>query len=90
MMDRGLSDQQIKALVLRVLRNRGCWGARYTSLVTLVRWLSRRVGRDGRRVRRAMKELTQEGYLLLHKRGTTVSLNPARSREIEEFIKRMD
>ncbi len=82
------SDQQIKALILRKLRNRGCWGARYTPIDTLVRWFSRMIRKDGRRVQRAVRELVNDGYLLLHKRGATVSLNPARSREIMEFIER--
>lgn len=74
---------------MRKLRNRGCWGARYTALDTLVRWLSRRIKRNGRRVRRAIRALIHDGYLLLHKRGATVSLNPARSREIIEFIEKI-
>jgi len=82
------SDEQIKALILRKLRNRGCWGARYTPINTLVRWLSRMIRKDGRRVQRTIRELVNDGYLLLHKRGATVSLNPAKSREIVEFIER--
>ena len=57
-------------------------------LDSLVRWLSKRVKRDGRRIRRLIKELVKEGYLLIHKKGETVSLNPALSREIIEYIER--
>ena len=79
-------DAWVKAVVLDKLFKRGCWGGRYMPLDSLVRWLSRRVGRDGRRVRRAVKQLVDDRYLLVHKRGETVSLNPAKSMEIAEFI----
>jgi len=82
-----LSDEEIKAIILGKLRNRGCWGARYMPLDTLVRWLSRKIKRNGKRVQRTMRQLVNDGFILLHKRGETVSLNPERSREISEFIK---
>jgi len=56
----------------------------------VVNWLGRKVRRDGRRVRICVRGLVGEGYILVHKRGTTVSLNPARSREIEELRKRVE
>jgi len=46
------------------------------------------VKKNGRRVRKAAKQLVNEGFLILHKGGETVSLNPTRSREITEFIAR--
>jgi len=85
-----LSDDEIKADIMYRLLRRDCWGARYLPIDTLVHWLSKKVRRDGQRVRRILRELVNDGYLLHHKRGTTVSLNPARSREIEEFVKRID
>lgn len=83
-----IPDEKIKVIILSKLKNRGCWGARYTPLDSLVRWLSRRIKRDGKRIQRMVKQLVNEGYLMLHKKGTTVSLNPARNREIIELIKR--
>ena len=71
----------------RLLRKR-CWGARYFPLDTLVRWISGKVKRNGRKIQRVVRQLVSERYLILHKRGETVSLNPARSREIMEFIRR--
>jgi len=79
-------DEQVKAIVLDKLRKRGCWGGRYTPLNSLVRWLSRKVKRNGGRVRAAVRQLVNEGYLILHKRGETVSLNPSRNREIIDFV----
>jgi hypothetical protein len=47
------SDEEVKAIILGKLRNRGCWGARYMPFNTLVRWLSRKIKRNGKRVQRA-------------------------------------
>jgi len=54
-----------------------------------VRWLSRKVKRDGKRVERMIKELVNDRYLILHKKGETVSLNPAKSEEIKEKVLKM-
>jgi hypothetical protein len=81
-----LAEKQVKAIILDKLRKRGCWGGRYTPLDSLVRWLSRKVKRNGRRVRKAVRQLVNKGYLILHKRGETVSLNPSKSKEIVNFI----
>ncbi len=80
------SDDEIKADIMYRLLRKHCWGARYLPADTLVNWLSKKLRKDGKRVRRAIRRLVQDGYLLLHKRGATVSLNPARSQEIIEFI----
>jgi len=81
-----LADEEIKAIVLDKLRKRGCWGRRYLPFYSLIRWLSKKVKRNGRRIRKAVKQLVNEGFLILHKGGKTVSLNPTRSREITDFI----
>lgn len=89
MLNRGLpSDEEIKADVMYRLFRKHCWGARYLPIDTLVNWLSKKIKKNGKRVQRAMKELVRDGYVLLHKRGKTISLNPARSREITEYISR--
>jgi len=54
---------------------------------TLVNKLSHVVKNDGKRIRRKVKELLDEGCILAHKRGETISLNPTRSKEIAEYIK---
>ena len=63
-------------------------GARYAPADSMVNWLSKRIKRDGRKVRKAIKQLIKDGYLIPHKGGRTISLNPSRSREIEEFMER--
>jgi len=83
-----LADKEVKAIILDKLRKRGCWGGRYIPLNSLVHWLSKKVKKNGRRVRKAVKQLVNEGFLILHKGRETVSLNPTRSREITEFIAR--
>jgi len=86
MSGREMSDIEIKADFLNRLFRKNCWGSRYLPMDTLVRWMSSKVKRNGRRVRAAVRQLANDGYLILHKRGETVSLNPSKSREITEFI----
>jgi hypothetical protein len=50
--------------------------------------LSKKIDKNGKRVKRVIRQLVNEGYLILHKKGEAISLNPARSKEILEFIKR--
>lgn len=82
-----LSDLEIKASVLSFLEKKGRWGAKYFPLDTLVRWLGRKIKRDGKRVKKCVEDLVKEGYILLHKGGEAISLNPAKSKEIIEFVK---
>lgn len=83
-----MSDEELKADLMNRLLRKHCWGARYFPLDTLMRWIGRKIKGDGKRVQRMVMQLVNDGYLILHKKGETVSLNPARSREIIEFIKR--
>jgi len=87
-MSKAKTDSEIKADIMNRLMRRNCWGAKYLPLDTLVNWISKRVKRDGKRVKRVVKVLVNEGYLLLHKRGKTVSLNPMMSKEVMEYVER--
>ncbi|MGQ4915556.1 MAG: hypothetical protein ACP6IU_12575 [Candidatus Asgardarchaeia archaeon] len=89
MSKRELSDEKVKADIMNKLMRRGCWGAKYLPLDTLINWLTKRLKRNGKRVRRIIKTLVNEGYLLLHKEGRTISLNPVVSREIIEYVERI-
>jgi len=89
MSKRETTDAEIKADVMNRLLRKNCWGAKYLPLDTLVNWLAKRVKRNGKRVKKIIKILVNQGYLLLHKRGETVSLNPALSREIAEYIEKI-
>ena len=82
-----LTDNEVKASILSFLEKKGRWGAHYFPLDTVVNWLGRKVRRDGKRVRKSIEDLTKEGYILIHKKGNTLSLNPTKSREIAEYIK---
>mgnify|MGYP006910675145 CR=1 FL=1 len=89
MSKRETTDAEIKADVMNRLLRKNCWGAKYLPLDTLVNWLAKRVKRNGKRVKTIIKILVNQGYLLLHKHGETVSLNPALSREIAEYIEKI-
>jgi hypothetical protein len=84
-----LTAQQTKASILEFLLKKGRWGAHYHPLDPMVRWLGKKVQRNGKKVKACLKDLINEGYILIHKRGETVSLNPAMSKEIMAFIERM-
>jgi len=86
-MRREYSDSEVRALILDWLVRRGRWGAHYFPLDTLVNRLSHVVKNDGKRIRRFARELVQQGYLLVHKGGETISLNPSSNREILEYIR---
>ncbi|MEM4311491.1 MAG: hypothetical protein QXX95_03795 [Nitrososphaerales archaeon] len=87
MPEREISCAEIKADIMNRLLRKHCWGAKYLPIDTLVNWLSKQIRKDGKRVRNCIEELVREGYILLHKKGQTVSLNPARGRDIVEYIK---
>jgi hypothetical protein len=65
-MKREYADFELRALILDWLVR---WGAHYYPLDTLVNRLSQAVKNNGRRVRRIVKELLEEGYIQAHKKG---------------------
>jgi len=81
-----VTDKEIKADLMYRLLRKHCWGAKYFPVDTLINWISKQIIKNGKRVRECVEELAKEGYVLSHKRGETISLNPARSREIMEYI----
>jgi hypothetical protein len=87
-MQEELSDEQIRADIMSTLLRKNCWGAKYLPVDTIINWLGKHVKRDGKRVEKIIKEMTKEGYLFVHKKGGTISLNPSRSREIAEYIQK--
>lgn len=81
-----LTDEEIMADIMNRLLRKDCWGGKYLPLDTLVNWLAGKVKKDGKRVRGLVKDLVGKGYLLLHKGGNTVSLNPTLSKEIITYV----
>jgi hypothetical protein len=88
MVKRQFTELQLKAHVLNFLRRQERWGAHYFPIATMVKWISKGMKRNGKLVRKAIKELLKEGYILLHKKGDTVSLNPSLAKEINEYIEK--
>lgn len=88
MVKREYSENQLKAHVLEFLRRQERWGAHYFPVDTMVNWIGKGMKRDGKQARKAIRELVRTGYVLLHKKGETISLNPRFSREIEDYILR--
>lgn len=89
MVRREISDEQLKADLMYRLLRKHCWGAKYFPLDTLVNWISKQIKMNGRRIKKCVEELVKEGYILLHKGGKAISLNPTRSIEIEKYINKV-
>lgn len=83
-----LTDEQIKADIMDRLLRRNCWGAKYLPIDSLVNWMGKQIKRDGKRVRTLLDDLSKEGFLFLHKRNTTASLNSRMKGQIVEYIQK--
>ena len=83
-----VTDDEIKADILNRLARRRCWGERYAQTQKITGSLGKRIKRDGVRVTRIVDGLVDIGFILTHKGGRTISLNPRRSREITEFVEK--
>ncbi len=71
-----ITDEQLRAVIMEFLLQKGRWGAHYFPIDTMINWIGRKVKKNGKRVERTIKDLVKDGYLFLHKKGGTVSLNP--------------
>jgi hypothetical protein len=83
-----ITDAELRAAIMEFLIKKGRWGAHHFPLDTMVNFMARKVEGNGKRLAGAVKELVKEGYLFLHKKGETVSLNPSRSKEIMDYVER--
>ena len=84
-----LTDQQIKAVLLEKLYRKGKWGGSHTASDNIKRWiLPRNLGKNGRRVDRALKELIRVGWIIQKPThyGEQISLNPRFKSQIEGWI----
>lgn len=85
-MRREYSDEALKALILNFIMRKGRWGEHYFPIDTMANWLGQVVKNNGKNIKKKVKELANEGYLILHKGNTTASLNPRLKHEIMEYI----
>lgn len=85
-MKRDFSDEELKALILNFIMRKGRWGEHYFPIDTMSSWLGQVVKNNGKNVRKKVKDLAKNGYLILHKGNTTASLNPHAKRQIMEYI----
>lgn len=88
LMKRVYSNDGLKALIFNFIMRKGRWGEHYFPIDTLVNWLGQVVQNNGKNVKKKVKELANEGYLILHKGNTTASLNPRARHAIMEYIKK--
>ena len=87
-----ISDEEIKAYILRKLASKGKWGHSHTSFENIRKWIPQRdLGKEGhRRVNELAKQLVRDRLILTKPTnyGLEVSLNPREARRIDEIIKR--
>jgi len=84
-----ITDQQIKGILLEKLYRKGKWGGAHTASENIKRWiLPRNLGKNGRRIDKAMKELIKDGWIIQKPThyGEQISLNPRFKSQIEEWI----
>ena len=88
LMKRDYSDEELRALILNFIMRKGRWGEHYFPIDTMANWLGQVVRNNGKNVRKKVKDLAKEGFLILHKVNTTASLNPRLKNEIMGYIER--
>jgi hypothetical protein len=88
LMKKEFSSEELQAPILNFIMRKGRWGEHYFPIDTMSNWLGQVVKNNGKNVRKKVKELANEGYLILHKGNTTASLNPPAKKEIMECIDR--
>lgn len=88
LMRRDYDDAELKALILNFIMRKGRWGEHYFPIDTMANWLGQVVKNNGKNVKKKVKELANEGFLILHKGNTTASLNPRFKGEIMEYVER--
>jgi len=86
LMRRDYPDLELKALILSFIMRKGRWGEHYFPIDTMANWLGQVVKNNGKNVKKKVKELANEGFLILHKANTTASLNPRMKKEIMGYI----
>lgn len=87
-MSQKITDKEIAATILDKLARKGKWGGAHISSDKVSRWISKKIKRNGKRVRKVLKDLIKEGYVIskITSYGLEISLNPRKSREITEMI----
>ncbi len=86
LMKREYEDNELRALILNFIMRKGRWGKHYFPIYTMKNWLGQVIQNNGKNIEKKIKELTNEGFLILHKRNTTASLNPRMKHEILDYI----
>jgi hypothetical protein len=86
------SDEEVKARILLKLAKRGKWGGAHTSFDNLKKgWNDRDLGKHGiKKVQEISRRLIREGFVISKPTsyGLEISLNPKKSAEIEQIIKK--
>jgi hypothetical protein len=83
---REMTTQEIMADILNRLVLSGCWGTGHQDVDQLVNWMKSYVKENGRRVRKALKELSKNQYIGYKNNGRSIYLNKGIRQKIYAFI----
>lgn len=89
MAKKDLTDKEISANIFLKLAREKKWGGSYRPKDSVIRWIEGRLKKDGKRIRKIIKQLIKEGLLLEKKSGEVISLNPKRKGDIINTIEKI-
>jgi hypothetical protein len=81
-----LTDRQVEATILDKLARKDMWGGTYRPTESMIKWISNRLKRNGKRVRNIVDGIYKRGLLLFKKSGAVMALNPKKKDEILRII----
>ncbi len=86
-----LSDEQVRSTILDKLARKRKWKASHIPQDTIIKWVSNKIKRNGRRVEKLLNDLIRNGFIISKPThyGVEISLNPERSQEILKIIERL-
>lgn len=82
-MKKTCSDREIRGIILDKLLRNSLIGNNYTSTDSFERSVSKRLKKNGKRVKRIINDMNKEGFLEFKKSRKTISINRHRVREAD-------
>jgi len=86
-----LTDEEIIATIFDKMVRKRKWKASHIPMDTIVRWISNKIKRNGKRVKKILDNLIKDRFIFSKPThyGTEISLNPERLEEILEIIEKI-
>ncbi len=81
-----MKNEEIMADILNRLVTSGCWGKGHQDVDQIVNWMKSYVKQDGSRVKKAIRQLSQERFIGYKNNKRSIYLNKNYRTEIYAFI----